>query len=287
MTLECVLPCAGDLDEELIRISRQAADAGLKPESLAVFPAPDLRSTPPGSAWPDCPPLAEVYAAARHAFPGVTLGGGMFGYFTELNRKRPPLDAIDFVTHATCPIVHAADDASVMQTLEALPHILRSARAIIGDKPYRLGPVTIGMRQNPYGSRTMANPERQRIAMATEDPRQDEQFAAAWTIGYAAATGEGQLDLLTLGTLTGPLGLIGETGPRPVFRAAQDLAAMTGATRLACRSSAPDRVAGLAIRHDRRTILLVANLTPTEQLATIGGSGPVRLGPYATRKLAL
>ena len=81
--------------------------------------------------------------------------------------------------------------------------------------------------------------------------------------------------------------IVGETGPRPVFRAAQDLAAMTGATRLACRSSAPDRVAGLAIRHDRRTILLVANLTPTEQLATIGGSGPVRLGPYATRKLAL
>ena len=113
------------------------------------------------------------------------------------------------------------------------------------------------------------------MAMTSEDPRQDEQFAAAWTIGYAAATGEGRLDLLTLGTLTGPLGLIGETGPRPVFRAAQDLAAMTGATRLACRSSAPDRVAGLAIRHDRRTILLVANLTPTEQLATIGGSGPV------------
>src|SRR3546814_1455693 len=61
--------------------------------------------------------------AARRAFPGIALGGGMFSYFTELNRKRPPVGLLDFVSHATCPIVHAADDRSVIQTLEAIPHI--------------------------------------------------------------------------------------------------------------------------------------------------------------------
>src|SRR3546814_3439871 len=76
----------------------------------------------------------------------------MFSYFTELNRKRPPVGLLDFVSHATCPIVHAADDRSVIQTLEAIPHIVRSARAIVGEAPYRLGPSTIGMRQNPYRS---------------------------------------------------------------------------------------------------------------------------------------
>ena len=45
----------------------------------------------PAAPWPACPPLEDVYAAARKAFPGVILGGGMFAYFTELNRKRPPL----------------------------------------------------------------------------------------------------------------------------------------------------------------------------------------------------
>src|SRR3546814_1523736 len=40
-------------------------------------------------------------------------------------------------------------DRSVIQTLEAIPHIVRSARAIVGEAPYRLGPSTIGMRQNP------------------------------------------------------------------------------------------------------------------------------------------
>ena len=54
----------------------------------------------------------------------MKVGGGMLSYFTELNRKRPPVDGIDYVTHTTCPIVHAADDISVMETLEALPYVV-------------------------------------------------------------------------------------------------------------------------------------------------------------------
>src|SRR3546814_2953972 len=119
-TLEYVIAATGDLDAELRAVVDQVNRAGLHIDAVAIYPAPDLQSTPPGSAWPACPPLADVYAAARRAFPGLPLGGGMFGYFTELNRKRPPLDALDFLSHATCPIVHAADDLSVMQSLEAI-----------------------------------------------------------------------------------------------------------------------------------------------------------------------
>ncbi len=54
-------------------------------------PSVDRQSTPPGSQWPACPPLEEVYAAARSAFPGVRHGGGMLSYLPiELNRKRVP-----------------------------------------------------------------------------------------------------------------------------------------------------------------------------------------------------
>jgi len=274
-TLECVIAATGELDAELHAIAGHVARAGLVLDAVAVYPAPDLQSTPPGSAWPDCPPLADVYAAARRAFPNLSLGGGMYSYFTELNRKRPPLDALDFISHATCPIVHAADDISVMQALEAIPHVLRSARAIVGDLPYRLGPVTIGMRQNPYGSRTMPNPRRERIAMATTDPRQDGDFAAAWTIGYAAATEDGALDTLTLGALTGPLGVIGEAGPRPVFAAVAALARLTGRDRRACRSTAPDKVAAIATKD----MALVANLTAQNQIAQIGKT-TVAVAPF-------
>lgn len=256
-TLECVIAADGDPDAELQQIAGQVRAARLALDAVAVFPRPDLQSTPPGSVWPDCPPLERIYAAARRAFPDLPLGGGMFSYFTELNRKRVPADSLDFIAHATCPIVHAADDRSVMESLGAIPHIVRSMRAIYPGAAYRLGPITIGMRQNPYGSRTMPNPDRRRVPMAMADPRQDGRFAAAWTIGYAAATELAQLDTLTLGALTGPLGAIGDAGPRPVFEAIRALAMLAGRPRRACTVSRPDAVAALSAGDS----LLLANLT--------------------------
>jgi D-apionolactonase len=45
-------------------------------------------------------------ASAEQAFPTALIGGGMLTYFTELNRKRQSREGIDFIGHATCPIVH-------------------------------------------------------------------------------------------------------------------------------------------------------------------------------------
>lgn len=282
-TLECVLACAGDLDAELHAIADHVARAGLDLDGIAVFPAPDLQSTPPGSAWPPCPPLADVYAATRRAFPHLRLGGGMFGYFTEFNRKRVPTDALDFVAHATCPIVHAADDLSVMQTLETVPHIMRSARAIVPDKPYRLGPITIGMRQNPYGSRTIPNPDNRRVPMARNDPRQAGRFASAWTLGYVAGTEAGRLDTLTLGALTGLFGILGPDGPRPVFKTIAALAALAGTHRRACRSSAPEAIAAVSAGET----LLLANLTPEPVRSRLPDGREHTLDAYATVRIGL
>jgi len=249
-SLECVVAATGSLRDELRQVAKHVEAAGLVLSGVAVCPSVDRQSTPPGSKWPACPPLADIYAAARAAFPGVRLGGGMFSYFTELNRKRPPVELLDFVIHATNPIVHAADDESVMETLSTLPHITRSTRAIIGEtKPYRIGPSTIGMRQNPYGSRTMPNPDRKRIAMAADDPRQDGLFAAAWTIGYAAAVAPAGLELLTPTAFSGPRGVIADDAVRPVFHALKWLAAGVGVDTVAVESDDP-AFAVLACSHE-------------------------------------
>lgn len=277
--LELVLPAQRIVNDELREIAAMAAEANLKLSAVIVSPAADRQSTLPGSAWPACPPLAEIYQAAREAFPGVSIGGGMLSYFTELNRKRPPVDLLDFVTHCTCPIVHAADDLSVMQSLEAMPSVVRSARAIIGkDKPYWIGPSTIGMRHNPYGSRVMDNPENRRIAMTDHDPRQTSLFAAAWMIGYAASTAEVDLQALTVGALTGPLGLAsvgpaaGEISYHPAFYAAQALAGMGGNPRYGCRSSRPDSIAGAAgTDRDGNRVVWLANLTGQNQTIILAG----------------
>ncbi|TCK30895.1 hypothetical protein EV667_0999 [Ancylobacter aquaticus] len=280
--LECVVPCERPLDEEFGDLARQVAVAGLRLDAIAVCPSVDRRSTPPGSVWPSCPPLEAVYAAARRAFPALRLGGGMFSYFTELNRKRPPVPLLDYVTHCTCPIVHDADDRSVMQSLEALPFILRSARAIIGaDKPYRIGPSTIGMRQNPYGSRVMPNPERRRMPMAGQDPRQDGLFAAAWMVGYAARLVEAGVESFTGAALTGPFGLMAPSAQgrlRPVFHAARWLAEMGGVPSLAISSGDPARVLALAgERSSGERVVLAANLTPRDQTVVLPFAGTALL----------
>ncbi len=279
ITLECVVPYRKDVAIELAAFSAMVGQVELRLDAISVSPSVDRQSTPPGSAWPECPPLEEVYAAARSAFPGVRLGGGSFSYFTELNRKRPPVDLLDFVTHATCPIVHAADDRSVMQTLEALPFITRSARAFIGEqKPYRIGPSTIAMRQNPYGSRTFDNPSGKRMAMANSDPRHNGLFGAAWTLGYAARTADAKLEVLTQSALTGPFGLLDEMNVvRPIYHVIRALAAMAGRERLSLISTCPDSVQGVAVEApDGGKTVWLANLTPRVLTVKLTGAPGAR-----------
>jgi hypothetical protein len=281
--LELVLPAQQSVHDELASVAKMVAASSLRLSSILVSPAVDRQSTLPGSPWPACPPLSEIYQAAREAFPGLTIGGGSLSFFTELNRKRPPAELLDFVSHCTCPIVHAADDLSVMETLEALPHIVRSTRAFIGqEKGYRIGPSTIGMRHNPYGAGVMDNPQNQRIAMTDRDPRQSSLFAAAWMIGYVAATAEAGLQSLTVGSLTDRLGLAsapvtGELLLHPALYAARGLAELGGRQRHRCESSQPDVVAAVAgLDGEGRRVAWLANLTAKKQEAVLEWDEPMR-----------
>ena len=77
------------------------------------------------------------------------VGGGTRAYFTELNRATLPLDAMDVVSYTLNPQVHAFDNASMTETLAAQPETVRSARAIVGDRPLVVGPITLRPRFNP------------------------------------------------------------------------------------------------------------------------------------------
>lgn len=259
MDLELIARCPvdGDLDGEFVAHAQAVHEAGLRAASVMVTPAVDRQSTPPGSDWPPCPPIPDIHAAARRAFPGLPLGGGVANFFPELNRKPALAGDADFVTHGLCPIVHAADDLSVVETLEAVPHILASGRGIAGARDYRLGPSTIAMRQNPYGSRTIPNPDHDRVCMTDDDPRQDGAFAAAWTLALAAAIAGAGVTVWTPAALYGPRGLFRDDGTaRPLAALVTALAACAG-----------PRVTDAGIRDGRATLTLdqhhfVANLRP-------------------------
>ncbi|MDR3374776.1 MAG: hypothetical protein P4L98_13700 [Ancalomicrobiaceae bacterium] len=273
LTLELALPCVRQPDDELREIAAQCIEAGLQLESLFVCLSVDRQSTPPGSRWPECPPLEDVYAAARAAFGSLRLGGGMMSYFTELNRKRVPAERLDYISHTTNPMVHAADDLSVMQSFEALADVGRSVRALYPDTPYRIGPSTIAMRQNPYGATTKDNPTLARIPMANVDPRHFGDFGAAWALAYAATVADARLDVLTLSTLTGAFGLVAGDGEptargelRPLAHVIALLGRMTGAPLWRLRCDRRGRVLGLGTAQ----AMLLANITPEVVAATIG-----------------
>jgi hypothetical protein len=299
-TLEIALPCKQSPASETADIAKQMLAAGFRPDAIMISPSVDRQSTPPGSKWPECPPLEAVYAAAHEAFAGIRIGGGMLSYFTELNRKRVPADHLGFVSHCTNPIVHAADDLSVMQTLEALPFITGSVRAIYGDKPYRIGPSTIPMRQNPYGSRTMDNPDGSRIPMANSDPRHNGRFAEAFALGYAIRVLDANIECLTLAALTGPFGLIAgkaepteEGGNRPLFNVVKLLAGLAGSAWSGCVSSRPSELLAFASRQSSAATLHIVNLTAEERSVDITAfrsasqSGSVTLGAFATTAIRL
>lgn len=293
VALEIVIPGLSEPEAELKPIAGSVREAGLKPAAIAVSPAADLRGVLPGSKGPAVPPLETIYAAARAAFPGVTLGGGMFSFFTELNRKRPPAQLLDYVTHTTCPITHAADDRSVMETLEALQYVIRSTRAFIGDTRYRVGPSALGCRDNPYGDATVDNPDNGRVCLTRNDPRQRGVFGAAWTLGYIAEFAKGGVDAIAIGAPTGPSGAIyrrldyaqpyfddlREPAVYPVFHVLAGLSGSAGAALLDLALSRPSVVTGLAYRQGDRTELWLANLTAAEQTVRLGGlpTGTARL----------
>jgi hypothetical protein len=266
--LEAIVAEVDDFEAELATLGDWVSSLGSPFSVVMISPAPDLKCTLPGSPWPPCPPAVDLYRAARRAFPGAKLGGGMFSYFTELNRKRPPLAELDFVSFTTSPLVHAGDDRSVAEGLEALPHIARSVRAIVGEKPFAVGPSAIGMRDNPYGAATTPNPRNIRQAMNRNDPRQRGLLGAAWNLACFAHFARGGAREIALGGLVGPFGLLhlpagypqpwfdDAGGLFPVYHVIRGLARLGGAPMRAVEISAPREIQAFAAGNE----LWLANL---------------------------
>jgi hypothetical protein len=288
--LEIVVESLSDYAAELGRLASMVKQSSVTLAAIAVCPVGDLKSVLPGGPRPPAPALEALYATARSAFPGVRLGGGMFSFFTELNRKHPPADGLDFVMNATCPIVHAADDRSVMETLEALPYQVATTRSFMGSTAYRVGPSGIGCRDNPHGKTFTPNPDNERVCLARMDPRQRGLFSAAWTFGYIATFARTDIESIAVGAPTGPLGIIYRkadypqpyydqlSGPAvyPVYHIVSGLTRGAGRNLVYAESTDTARVQCLAYRSGAGITLWIANLTAQEQAVAVrAAKGPV------------
>ena len=271
ITLEIILPAKAPACDEVAEIAKTVRASGLAPDAIVITQVHDLKSFQPDTPRPWGPSYEEMAAAVRQHFPGVPLGGGMLSYFTELNRKPVPMGVFDFITHSVCPIVHTADDTSVMETLEAMPSIIASTRKMIGKTPYHLGPSSIACRDNPYGATVANNPAEGRVCLSDNDPRQRGLFAAAWNLGLVAAAARGGIDVMTLGAFTGDQGVIRDDGLVPAFHVIAGLAAASRSKRLEATSSAPGKVEALSYANKAGSSLWLANLTAESQTVKLTG----------------
>ena len=285
VVLEITVPCERPVLDELADAAETAAQAGLRPDAIVPEQARLLKFTLEKIPALGIPDFDEVYAAARAAFPGVRLGGGVFTNFTELNRNVAQPALFDFLTHATCAVVHEPDDRSVMETLQTLPDIVASAKAWAGGKPYRIAPSAIGMRFNPYGPDVHQNADNGRYSFNRQDPRHRALLGAAFTLGYAARVAPLGIEALALGQPSGALGMVYRRteqpqpwfddleGPAvmPLYHVVAALAAAKGAAVRAVTSADATRVLGLAYALGGGTLLWLANLTPETQAVSLSG----------------
>jgi D-apionolactonase len=107
-------------------------------------------------------------------------GGGTNLYFTEINRERPPLDALKLFCYSINPQVHAVDDLSLIENLAAQAETVRSARHFAGALPIALTPDMPKPRFNPHnGLHGFAQADVSDTLPASVDARQPTLFAAA------------------------------------------------------------------------------------------------------------
>lgn len=282
VSLEAVVSDDDAAEGELAGLAEATQRAGVAPASAMALPAAYLKSYQPDGAWPTgLSPEAAGDLVRRH-LPGVPVAGGMLTYFTEFNRHPPPAGAFDAVTHESTAIVHAADDRSVMQSLEGLEHIFADGRRIAGTRAYRPGLVAIAMRSNPYGAATLPNPGQGRLPLTDYDPRQRGLFTAAWAIGAVAATAGAGVAAMALAAPVGAFGLVHRREPIdqpwfddlaaearplvfPLYHVVRGLGPLGGLPRRRVAADGDRRVAAVAVSRADAVHLWVGNLTAERQ----------------------
>lgn len=278
LALELVVPCRRDPATELAEFAGELSQSGVVPESIAVAVAEDRIRLGPGAPPPPLALLAEVHRAARATLPGITIGGGTFGFFTELNRNWPPVGLIDYITHMVCSIVHAADDRTMMENLDSFRPMARTIRAFAGPMPYRLIAASLGLDSGPYGEPS-ANPDNTRRTMVRMDPRQRGLFGAAWTLAAIAEAAQNGLAAISPAALVGELGIIDRASVYPAYHVVRGMAKAAGRSSIGVMSSDRSRVRALACREEKGKVLWLANLSEAPQrvvLPDLGGSTLVR-----------
>jgi hypothetical protein len=275
--LEAAVFCSAAAERELAALAAVVADVRPPVAAWLIFDTAQ-KVTPPA--------LVDAAREALGAYdPAATFAGGTNAYFTELNRGRPQLDTAIAVCYSLNPQVHAFDNTSLVETLEAQGVTVASAKALYGARPIRVSPVTLRPRFNPNATGPAI--ETPGELPATVDRRQPSLFGAAWTLGSIKYLAESGAASVTLFETTGWRGVVeratGSPEPAlfhsipgavfPLYHVLADVAEYVGGNVLPSRSSDPLALDGIVLQQGERRTLIIANLRQETQQARIAVAG--------------
>ena len=234
---------------------------------------------------------AQWVDLARRYLTGAKIGAGSNAYFTDLNRGRPSVEALDLVCYSINPQVHAFDNSSLIETLAAQAVTVESARQFVDGLPIAVTPVTLLARFNPNATGPEPEPAPGELPPQV-DIRQMSLFGAGWTLGSIKYLSESGASSITYYETSGWRGVM-ETangsplpekfrslpgGVFPLYHVLADVGDFVGGEVLVSKSSDPLKVEGIALRKNGKTRTLLANLTPDSQQVKVENlAGAVRV----------
>jgi hypothetical protein len=137
----------------------------------------------------------------------VPIGAGTNAYFTELNRGRPPVQVLDFISYSVNPQVHAFDNASLVENSGNIAATVQSARQFCDNLPICISPITLKPRFNVAATGPESEPAPGELP-APVDARQMSLSGAAWTLGAIARLAHSEAAQLTFYETTGWRGVM-------------------------------------------------------------------------------
>lgn len=224
--------------------------------------------------------LKKVVPGIKAVIKDVSVGGGTDANFAELNRNSPDPEHLDFLCYSICPQLHAFDNLSLMENLEAQADSVESALNLL-DKPVSISYITLKQRFNAVatddGDVSQAKPE--------SDPRQHSSFIAGWTLSSIRNLALAGAASLTYFETVGPRGILSRQDSAelhsPLFQLFKEVLKDSQIQVISTKSSHPMEFDCLALQGQSENKLLLTNYTETELTIEMSGI------PGLPRKISL
>lgn len=198
--------------------------------------------------------VEDVRVLLGAAADGARLWTGTDAYYAQLNRGLHDEPGTPYLTFSMHPQEHAADEESIVETLEIQRDVVLDLKAQCPGCRVSLGAVTLGARRSFSAPPGVVAPD------PAPDPRQSSRFGAVWSLASVRYLAEAGVEEVTYHSLAGAGGLIDADGEATaLLQLFADLAEL-GDRATILESREPLRCAGLAFRSGDSLVFLVGNL---------------------------